>query len=171
MWLFFTYAQHTQTLAGRQEEKWNKWNTTPRSMCVDSPFVDRVMKEHCNAIYMKTHFSVWAFVCALRAPVVDYLSSGVCAISQILQVGSSTSLVSIVLLSIFDIILFVRSRVPVDADVSFRFETGLLFAPFRFVFIQIKCRWDNSRRFHSKCSSHSTLTPVLNGIRVYCTRG
>lgn len=33
-----------------------------------------------------------------------------------------------------------------------------IFTSFRIVFIQIKYRWDNSRRFHSKCSSHPTTT-------------
>lgn len=56
---------------------------------------------------------------------------------------------------------FRYSFVLCDSVVSFRFEIRMPFAPFGFVFIQIKYRWDDSKRFHSKCSTHSTLE---NGI-------
>lgn len=46
VWHTHTHTAHAFT--GRQEKK--EWDVKPRSMCVDSPFVDRVMKEPCNRI-------------------------------------------------------------------------------------------------------------------------
>lgn len=119
-------------------------------------------------IYIQTHFWVWASVCALRAPDVEYLSSGVCAISQILPVGSSTSLVSIVLLSISDTTSILYTIPSFQSTPVFHFD------------LKFECYLLRLDLFSSKLNAVGTTAedftvsallippslPILDGIRV-----